>query len=165
MKRNSTPVCAAGLVALTILSLGCQSSPQVREARYLRRGITLAAKKEYARAILEFRNATNVMPTAAEPFYQLGLASLASGSSLNGVIALRRAVELDPKHAGAQLKLAELMSTSRDEDVLCDAAQRLESVLAVSPDNLDATNTLALAEWRLGRMDDASRRLTETPFC
>ena len=123
--------------------------------------MTLAAQKDYVRAVLEFRNAIRVLPTAAEPYYQLGLAYLSSGSSVNGIVALRRAAELDPKHAGAQLKLAELMITSRNEDVLREAAVRLQSILTASPENLEATNNLALAEWRLGRIDDANRRLLE----
>jgi tetratricopeptide (TPR) repeat protein len=147
------------MLTVVILDVGCSRSPQAREAQYLKRGIALAAKKEYGRAVLEFRNAITAMPAVAEPYYQLGLAYLASGNPLNGIVALRRAAELDPKHMGAQLKLAELMSTSRNEDVLHDATARLESIVAASPDNLEATNTLALAEWRLGRIDNANSRL------
>jgi tetratricopeptide (TPR) repeat protein len=154
-------LCAVGVLTVGILGGGCTRSPQAREAQYLKRGAALVAKKDYGRAVLEFRNAITVMPKAAEPYYQLGLAYLASGNHSNGILALRRAAELDPKHAGAQLKLAELMTTSRNEDVLRDAAVRLESILAESPDNMEASDTLALAEWRLGRVDDANRRLME----
>ena len=133
LRKSAGFLCAAAALATVVLDVGCSRSPQARETQYLKRGIALTAKKDYTRAVLEFRNAIKVMPSAAEPYYQLGLAYLASGSSLNGIIALRRAVELDPKHAAAQLKLAELMSTSRDEDVLRDAALRLESILVASP--------------------------------
>ena len=119
------------------------------------------AKKDYGRALLEFRNATRVMPKDAEPQYQLGLAFLASGNATNGARALYSATQLNPKHAGAQLKLAELMTTSQNQDTLRDAVGRLESVLTASPDNIEATDTLALAEWRLGKIDDASKRLEE----
>ena len=79
-------------------------------------GAALLAKKDYGRAALEFRNAVKVMPKDAEPYYQLGLTYLASGNARNGVAALRHATELNPKHAGAQLKLAELMTTSQNQD-------------------------------------------------
>src|SRR4029077_10755937 len=141
------------------LVVGCNRSPQAKEAQYLKRGIAQAAKQDYGRAVLEFRNAIKVLPQDAEPHYQLGLTYLATGSAANGIAALRRATELNPKHAGAQLKLAELMTTSRSQDVLQDAVGRLQSILIAAPDNLEATDTLALAEWRLGKADDASKRL------
>jgi len=159
--KSTAFLCTAAVLIAGILGVGCDRSPQARGAQYLKRGTALLAKKDYGRAVLELRNAVKVMPAAAEPHYQLGLAYLAGGNAMNGILALRRATELDPTHAGAQMKLAELMTTSRNEDVLRDAAVRLESVLAASPDNLEATNTLALVEWRLGRIDEANRRLME----
>ena len=104
---------------------------------------------------------SRLMPQDAEPYYQLGLTYLATGSSANGIAALVRATELNPKHARAQLKLAELMTTSQKQDVLRDAVGRLESILTATPDNLEATDALAMAEWRLGNIDDASKRLED----
>jgi len=159
MGKLPTLLIAAGVLIVGIAGAGCNRSPEAKAAYYLKRGTGLIAKQDYGRAILELHNAIKAMPSAAEPHYQLALAYLASGNPMNGVLALRHATELDPKHAAAQFKLAELMTTSQNEDVLLDAAARLESILAASPDNLGATNTLALAEWRLGRIDDANRRL------
>ena len=154
-------LCAVAALSSGILTVGCNRSPQAKEAQYLKRGAAQVAKKEYGRAILEFRNAVKAMPKDAEPNYQLGLAYLASGSAQNGFNALRRATELNPKHSGAQLKLAELMAANQNPNYLHDAVGRLESILTSSPDNLEATDTLALAEWRLGKIDDASKRLEE----
>jgi tetratricopeptide (TPR) repeat protein len=53
------------------------------------------------------------------------------------------------------------MTTSRNQDVLQEAVGRLQSILTATPGNLEATDTLALAEWRLGKIDDASKRLEE----
>jgi tetratricopeptide (TPR) repeat protein len=154
-------VCAMAALSAGIVAVGCNGSPQSKEAQYLKRGVALLEKKDYGRAALEFRNAIKVMPSDAEPHYQLGLTYLASGNPANGIAALRKATELNPKHAGAQLKLAELMTTSNDQDILRDAVSRLESIVAAVPDNIEATDTLAMAEWRLGKIDDASKRLEE----
>ena len=154
-------LCAVAALSAGILAVGCDRSPQSKEAQYLKRGAALIGKKDYGRAALEFRNAIKAMPKDSEPYYQLGLTYLATGSAANGIAALRHATELNPKHAGAQLKLAELMTTSQNRDVLHDAVGRLESILTASPDNIEATDTLALAEWRLGKIDDASKRLEE----
>ena len=56
------------LTALTLASLfaaGC--SPASREARFLKRGKAYLEKKDYARAVLEFRNAEKIMPNDDEP--------------------------------------------------------------------------------------------------
>ena len=65
-------------------------------------------QKNYEVAILYFKNAMQKQPKEAEPYYQLGLAYLASGDVGTAASYLRKASELNPRHTGAQLKLAEL---------------------------------------------------------
>ena len=60
------------------LLIGCRAT----EDRYLARGKQLVEKKEYARAILEFKNASRLSPNSAEPYYQAGLAYLAIGTAV-----------------------------------------------------------------------------------
>src|SRR5262245_55501149 len=61
--------------ALMIIAIspGCRTSPEANEAKYLKRGEALVAKKDYPRALLEFRNAASAMPKDAEPYYRMGL--------------------------------------------------------------------------------------------
>lgn len=145
-----------------VICLACNTSPQAKETKYLRRGVGLFEKKDYSRALLEFRNATAVMPSDAEPYYQQGVTYLAMGNLRNGVASLRKATELNPRHEKAQVRLAELMATTRDKEVLQQAAGRLEAVLAASPDNSEANDALALTEWKLGKTEEAVNRLQDT---
>src|SRR5215472_18891197 len=101
------------LALLLAAASGCQTSPQAKEQRFLRRGQAQMAKKDYTRAVLEFRSAAQAMPNDPEPYYQLGLASLGAGDGNTAVQAFRKTLQLNPKHNGAQLKLAELMVASR----------------------------------------------------
>ena len=164
----------AGVAAVLIaggLMIGCSTSPQAKEAKYLKRGQDLMAAKAYGRAILEFRNAARAMPGEAEPQYRLGVAYLRSGDPGSGVAALRKATELNPNHQDAQLALARLMAgASNDPKVVQDAVTRLQSfvaesagnsALAESAGNSAATDALALAEWRLGKFDVAEKRLAD----
>lgn len=150
------------LLALSGIFAGCNSSPQAKEANYLRRGNALLQKKDYPRALLEFKNAMSAMPKDAEPYYRTAIAHLESGNFLNAVAALRKATELNPHHQKAQLKLAELMATSTQNDILLQAQRRLETVLSESPDNSEANDILALTEWKLGKTEDAITRLQAT---
>jgi cytochrome c-type biogenesis protein CcmH/NrfG len=136
-------VCAIALCS-TLSSISC-SSPHQREERYLKRGKDLLAKKDYASAALEFKNAIGIEPKDAEPYFQLALAYLQSGATTGAIIALQKAVEVDPKHTGAQ-----------------GAADRLRNLTAGSSENADANEILALAEWKLGKAQDAIKRLEGT---
>ena len=156
-------LCARILAACTALavSTGCNTSPQAKEAKALKRGAALLAKKDYNRALLEFRNASKAMPKDAEPYYQTGLVYLAQSNIRSAAAAFRQATELNPKHAQAQLKFSELLTSSRNKELIQEAAKRLEAILANSPGNTEANDTLAIAEWRLGRADDAAARLEQ----
>lgn len=151
-------VCALIGAALT----GCSTSPQAQEAKFLRRGESRLAKKDYAAALVEFLNASQAMPKDAEPYYQTGLVYLQAGNTPAGMDALRKATQLNPKHAAAQLKLAELMTASKDKDLTQEAATRLQAVLLAFPDNLEAIDRLALAEWQLGNTEQAAASLEDT---
>jgi tetratricopeptide (TPR) repeat protein len=149
------------LVLLTAGFSGCSRSPEAKEAKFLSRGQALLAQKDYSRALLEFRNAAGVMPKDAEPHYRMGMAYLESRDMSGAVRAFQKATALNPKHSGAQLKLAELMTVSSNRNVIQESFSRLQSVFGDSPDNPEAIDTLALAEWKLGKPENATERLTE----
>jgi tetratricopeptide (TPR) repeat protein len=140
---------------------GCARSPQAKEANFLKAGKQQLEKKDYSRATLQFRNAIQVMPKDAEPYFQLGLAYLGMKDLRAAIACFRRTTELNPKHDGARLKLAELMAASSNKEVVEEAAKRAEEVLATQPDSTEALNTLAFAELRLGRPQDAEKHLRE----
>jgi len=118
-------------------------------------------QKDYARAALQFQNAIQVMPRDAEAQYQLGLAELAAGQIMSAVNTLRKATELNPGHAGAQVKLAEIMALSGIKEVVREGQHRVQDVLRNSPGNIEALDTLALSEIQLGQLQDAQAHLEE----
>jgi tetratricopeptide (TPR) repeat protein len=155
-------VFASGCALVTIASIGCTTSPQAKEAKYLMRGQAEMAKKDYPRAVLEFKNAIAAMPNDAEPYYRRGLALLANHSLGEAADSFRKATELNPNHSAAQLKLAELLTTTQNKVLIEQAATRLQDILAASPDNREASSALAIAEINLGKPEDAAKRLEET---
>lgn len=119
------------------------------------------SQKDYGRALLEFRNAAAVRPSDAEAYYQIGIAALAAGNVEVAAFNLKRATDLNPEHAGAQLKAAELMTAARNKELTQEAEKRLKQVLLTSPDDPEAIDTLAIADYQLGRPDDAIKRLQD----
>lgn len=147
MRSSVTVVLCTGLV-YTILG-GCSKSPRQREEAFLKAGAKHLAAHDLARATLDFDNAVQAMPADAEPHYQLGLIYLQAGDGQAGAHELMTAVRLNPAHAGAQLKIAELMAGSANPDIVRQGHDKAEQLLANSPGNVDALRTLAVAELRL----------------
>lgn len=151
------------LLVLVCILLGalsaCRTSPQDKEAKYLKRGEALANEKDYPRALLEFRNAAAAMPNDAEPYYQMGLVHLKSRDFSNAARAFQKAITLNPKHAGAQLKIAEILANANDQQFAKDAISRIQTIFGDSPNDPDAIATLAVAEWKLGEPEKASELL------
>src|ERR1017187_9944086 len=111
-------------VAILALS-ACTQSPQAKEAKYLEKGRKEFEKKNYAVAVLHFKNAMVAQPRDAEPYYQLGMTHLAGNDVNTAAPYFWKATDLNPKHTGAQLKLAELMTTSSNKKDLEDAQKRV----------------------------------------
>ena len=81
--RNSWRCLAAGFLLLA----ACTSTPQGREAKYMEKGKSAAARKNYHAAIVDFEVASQNMPRDAEPVYQLGMAYLGMGWAARAVDA------------------------------------------------------------------------------
>jgi len=154
------------LAALTGLVLvGCSGPSSAKEARFLGSGKKYLDQQDYARAILQFKNAARANAKDPEPYYQLGVTYLATGDFANAVAHLRHASEIDPKHVPSQLKLAELMATANTPDILEEAKKRAQAAAQSAPENSkessDALAVMALAEFRLGKSQDAEQHLNQ----
>jgi tetratricopeptide (TPR) repeat protein len=144
---------------LLIAVAGC--SRKRTEADFLESGKKLFEKKDYPRALLEFRNASNLKPADPEPFYQVGVTYLKLGQYGEAATSLRKATELNPKHAGAQLQLAELLAALGDKELVGRGYDRAQAVLADAPGDPSALNALALTELRLRHAEEAQKHLEE----
>ena len=148
------------LAALVLLA-GCARTPQEKYARFLQRGKKFLQESNPARAVVEFRSAMQQQPKAPEGYYWISQAFLAQDKVADAVVALRKATELKPGYAPAQLKLAELMVRSRNEQLLKDAETRIQKILTDNPGDDDALVTLAAAESQLGKTSDSEKYLKE----
>jgi tetratricopeptide (TPR) repeat protein len=152
---------AVSFGAFTV-STGCLRSPEAKKARYLETGKKQMEQKDYARALLQFKNAVQMDVKDAESWYQLGRAYLSVNDVKSAVASFRKAAELNPKHEGAQLSLANVLALAPSKEIVEDAQKRLEQIIQQNPNNIDALDTLALTEIRLGDPAKAEERLTST---
>ena len=159
--RFRRAVAAAAFVGLFLFIGGCTRTPQEKEARYIKRAEEYFAKKDYASALIEYRNAAEQVPSDAEPYYRMGLIYIEQNAIGPAVNAYRKAIELNPRHADARLKLAELMASSAAKQDVEFAEKQMQDLLSFAPNNTDARNVLAVAELRLGKLDDATKLLED----
>lgn len=154
------------LVALVCLGVtlagttSCKKSPEARKAEAMERGKKLSEQKDYARAVLEFRNAAQAAPKDAEVQYQLAMALLGSGDVTGGYFGLLKATELNPGHAAAQVRLSELLTVTNNPELLKHAAARMNKLLAAKPADPEALSTLAFTELQLGETKEAEEHLS-----
>ena len=148
-------------LAILILAVGCSRTPEQKYARFMETANKLMDGHDYARAIINYQSAMQVQPKDAEARYRLALAFLAFGRPKDAVIALRLAIEVNPQHSAAQLKLAELAIQTHNEKVVKDAESRVQKVLTENPSDDDALYMLAATQLELGRPEDAEKHLLE----
>ncbi len=144
---------AAGAVAT--LSEAVRLQPLLVEARQsLAEALVAAGRIEGALA--ELRQAVALNPVHHPGVWNdLGFLLLRLGRGAEGVPALERAVNLDPRLAEAQANLGAAL-LARDD--AAGAARRLEAALRMRPDYGPALGNLGVAYARLGRTEDARRQ-------
>jgi tetratricopeptide (TPR) repeat protein len=149
-----------GIVSLISL-VACGRSPQSKEANFLERGDRFARQKDWPRALLEYRAAAQAIPKDSEPYYHLGLAYQQMNDPENAVRVYRQALDRNPNHSGARLKLAGIMATNGDQQVLEEAEKRLKGFVQTPSGNSETLDFLAVTEFRLGRVEDATKILQQ----
>jgi tetratricopeptide (TPR) repeat protein len=157
--RSETPAYRLPAIFLCLVLAGCAGSPQARRERYVGRGKQFLEKDDPGRALLEFKNAAGVSPNDAEVYYQMGVAYQKAQDVRSAVLSFQKALATDPKHANAQIRLAEMMAAANDHSIIEEARTRLEKILDDSPPSVDALDVLAISEIKLGKPEDAVRIL------
>src|SRR5262249_32728901 len=138
MQHNTITMAHVALVICALTGLmGCARSPQQRASKFLAEGKAHLSKGDSRRAILDFQNAISAVPRHAQARYQLGLAPEANHEFQQAVNAYRDALDLEPTHARAQLRLARVMASSSDPELLPDAENPLAELLRSAPSDPD----------------------------
>ena len=152
----------AGLAALlAVVCLCACQTPAQKVAGFLSAGKKDLDNRNYANAILRFRLASRLAPKDAEPHFYLGLAYWAAGDLGQAGPELKAAILLNPNHVQAQIKLSELAVRFSEGGALLEAQRQVQQLLTQAPNDPNAWYTLAMAEWRLGKPEDALDHLRQ----
>lgn len=142
-----------GLLALAFAVSGaCRQNPDVAKRRYLESGDRYAAAGKYAEAVLEYRNAVQRAPLAADAREKLAQALMRSGNVPGALGEYVRAADLAPENTALQIQAGNLLLIAGRFD---DAKARGEQALARDKQNVDASILIANATAGLKDLDGA----------
>ncbi len=120
-------------------------------------GDILKSQGKLDEAIAEYREAIRLQPDYAYAHSNLGLALLAQGKVDEAIAAHREALRLNPDYTNIPNNLAWALALTPDRPLrdYDEAAALARRAIELTPKEGISYNTLALAEYRRGRWDDA----------
>ena len=148
---------AVPATALALLAGCATGTPESREALHLQKGREYRDKKDFRKAVVEFKVASQNKPKDPEPLYELGMTYLRAGSAKQALETFQDVAKLDPKHSATQFELALFKVGSNKPAIVAEARAALRLHLKDHPDDAEAMGSLALAEAKLGNRDEALR--------
>lgn len=166
---------AVVLTVCSTLTMACGREPEDAARRYLENGDALARRGRDAAAVIEYRNALRLTPSADGTYRRLGAAldrlgrtdqshrayemseRFADGRPLPyDESSLRTLVETHPRHVGARLALATLLIEQGES---AEAEEHLRAALNEQPAREQINRGLAALYLSQGRVREAEDRL------
>ncbi|MGH9482594.1 MAG: tetratricopeptide repeat protein, partial [Terriglobales bacterium] len=145
-----------GLVAAgAVLATGCASKAQ-REAKLEASAQAFMDQARYPEAIIQYRNALSLAPTAATLEFKLGQAYAKNLQYQDAFLAYNKAVALQHDYPAAQLAVGEIYLVSKQYD---RAAGNAQAVLSKHPSDPEATILQANVEAAQGKVAAAEQAL------
>jgi tetratricopeptide (TPR) repeat protein len=155
-KRFST---AGACALLALATISCNLTPAGREAKHMAKGKDYLEKKDYKRAAIEFKVASQNAEKDAEPHYQLGMVYLGARAFPLAVTEFRKTLELKPKHELADFQLARLLANSNVPAEVEKSVETLNAYAKAHPKDADAPASLAVAQSRAGNIPAVTENL------
>lgn len=143
------------LAAIVLLSCG---GADERKAKYMERGKTYFAEKNYDKARIELKNVLQIDFKDAEAYFLLGQIDEQKKDLNNAFAAYSKVVELNPDHAQARVKLARfyLMASQFDK-----AKEMTDYILKTKPNDPEAKTLNAVILTNNKEYDEALKLVTE----
>lgn len=166
---NSALLKSVALVLLAGLLLSCGGKEE-RKAKYLERGKTYLAEKNYEKAKIEFKNVLQIDPKDAQGYLYLGQVEEKGRNWSNAFGSYKKASELDPELIEPRVRLAKFylaqanaLKTRGDKDQEANALglvqEQIKEIRARDPENGEA-RTLEATLWvNDGETDKATAQL------
>ncbi len=139
-------------IALLILALQGCSDPEEKMQTFIDNGKSLYDQKAYKKASLEFKNALQIDAKYAEAYYYLGLIKEQEQNGKQMFANYSRAVNFNPKHVLARLKLGKMFLAGKKID---ESLLQVKAILDLDATNIDALSLKGSILFNQGNNSDA----------
>ena len=132
MKSAHSKILALALAGIVVTGCG---GPEERKAKYLERGKSYLAERNFEKAAVEFKNVLQIDPKNAQAYFQIGRIEEQKRNFEKAFGYYNQAVELDPEFVEAKLSLARFYLLANNSK---KANELVDSLLVKDPKSVDA---------------------------
>lgn len=156
--------CIKGFTKLTVVSvlvtslIACGGAEE-RKMKYLEKGKSYLAEKNYDKARIEIKNVIQIDPKSSEAYYLMGNIEEKNKELAKALANYKKAIELTPDYVDAKVKLARLYVVVNTQEYIDNAKLLLDEVNKVDPDNSEAALISATIEYKTGNKENAIKDL------
>jgi tetratricopeptide (TPR) repeat protein len=123
-----------------------------RAQRELDEGIRAWKKGNFDKTRSHFLKAIGIFPQFSDAYNNLGVIALLKSDAVDADDWFTRALQVNPKNTFVLINLAKLRLAQQDPEA---AEQFARQSLGLNPSNAEGLTALALAQLKLGKLDDA----------
>jgi len=146
-------------VLVLAVSLVACGGAEERKAKYLEKGKAYLAEKNYDKARVEIKNVLQIDPKFAEAYFIMGTLEEANKELGKALGNYKKAVELDPQHIEAKIKLAKIYVVAGTTKMVNEATALLVEIKKVDPENSQAALIAATIKYKSGSKKEATQDL------
>lgn len=150
MKQLITGLLKLTAASILVVSISACGGAEERKLKYLEKGKSYLAEKNYEKARIELKNVLQIDPKNAEANYLMGKIQEQDKEIAKAINAYRRAIDLDPGHVNAKVSLSKLYLIVNTEEYIQKSKDLLAEVQKSDPENRDAALIKATIEYKTG---------------
>ena len=150
MKHLISNVVKISAIFVLVISITSCGGKEERKEKYLEKGKAYLLEKNYDKARIELKNVLQIDPKFAEAYYILGTIDEEKKELRKAVGDYKKAIELDPKHIGAKVKLARIYAIAGTKELFSEAQKLIAQVELEDSDNVEAALVAATLEYKTG---------------
>jgi tetratricopeptide (TPR) repeat protein len=159
LKVSIRTICLAALPFAVAVVLASCGGKEERKAMHMEKGMAYYAQGNYDKARVELKNVLQIDPKTPEAYYMIGLIEEKQQKWQGAFSSYLKAVELNPDHIQAKVKLGRLYLLSGG---LREAEEIMTDVLARRPGDPGGRFLKAAVLVRRGDIPARSRRPTKS---
>lgn len=140
------------LSLIVVLGLAACESPEEKEKAHFQRGVEYFSAGDQDRALIEFRNVTQLNASNAQAYYYIGRIHETKKEWPKTFFNYLKVIEFAPEHVDTNIRLGRMYVLAGDDE---QALERAEAALAVEAENAEALALRAAVALRQERPDQA----------